>query len=84
VGEIKDATTNKLPKISSNSRNIFTITSLLKVQENVQQAEPGHIPLTIHIDHRQANNPYQSCQGDNWKEAIKTAPKMKGISASLN
>ena len=78
MGEIKHATTNKLHEISSNSRNNFTLTSLLKIQENVQQAEPGHIPLTIHIDHRQADNPYESRYGDKWKEAIKRAPKMKG------
>jgi len=36
VGDIKHATTNKLCEISSNSRNNFTLTSLLKIQESVQ------------------------------------------------
>jgi len=36
VGDIKHMTTNKLHEISSNSRNNFTLTSLLKIQESVQ------------------------------------------------
>ena len=78
MGEIKHVTTNKSHEISSNSRNNFTPTSLLKIQESVQQAEPANIPLTIRVNHRQADNPYESCYGDNWKESIKRAPKMKG------
>ena len=70
--------TDKLHKISSNSSNNFTLTSLLKIQQNIQGSQPGHILLTIQIDHRQADHPYESCYGGNWKETIKRVPQMKG------
>ena len=77
VGEIKHATRDKIQEILSNPSNSFTLTSMLKIQENVQCAEPGDVPHTIYVDCRKANNPYESCYGDNWKETIKEGPKSK-------
>jgi len=65
VDEVKHATMDKLCKISSNPSNNFTLTSLLMIQQNIQGVQPGHIPLTIHVDHRQADNPYESHYEDN-------------------
>jgi len=62
---------DKLQKVLCSTSNSFTLTSLLKIQVNVQHANPGDVPPTAHIDHRKANNLYQSCYGDNWKEQIK-------------
>ena len=77
VGEIKHAMREKLQQISANPSNSFTFTSLLKIQQNVQCAEPGDVPLTVLVDHRKADNSYESHYGENWKESIKRGPKIK-------
>ena len=77
VGEIKHAMREKLQQISTNPSNSFTLTSLLKIQQNMQCAEPGDAPLTILVNHRKADNPYESRYGENWKESIKRGPKIK-------
>ena len=80
VGEIKHATREKLQQISTNPTNpsnSFNFTLLLKIQQNMQCAEPGDIPLTILVHHRKADNPYESHYGENWKESIMRGPTIK-------
>jgi len=77
VSEIKHAMREKLQQISTIPSNSFTLTSLLTIQQNVQCAKPGDLPLTILVNNGKADNPYESCYGENWKETIKRGPKIK-------
>jgi len=70
VYDITYATTNQLQDTVLDMGNSFSLTYLLRLQEQVQCAIPGDVPPSVTIDHRKAENPFLSCYGTIWEEHI--------------